>query len=101
MAGGLLTKWLVIGPFAVKDGFADFAKELIPGEADIAPKSGDKAGGLHGSPSRRSPATGVSFMSVNTTGEKGKTNEGALATTCLWARAAGRPADRRRACPSR
>ncbi len=32
----------------------------------------------------------VSFLSVNTTGAKGKTNQGALATTCLFTRSAGR-----------
>jgi outer membrane protein assembly factor BamB len=87
--GGLPTKWLVIGPFAVKDGTADFAKELIPGEARVAPQAGDKAGDLQWKPAE--PASdGVSFVSVNTTGRKGKINEGSLATTCLWARTAGR-----------
>ena len=89
VAGGLLTKWLAIGPFAVKDGFADFTKELVPGEASLAPKAGDKTGGLEWKPV--APASdGVTFMNVSTTGEKGKTNEGALATACLWARSAGR-----------
>ncbi len=44
VVGGLLTKWLVIGPFAVKNGTADFAKELIPGEARLSPKPGDQRG---------------------------------------------------------
>ena len=87
--GGLVTKWLVIGPFALKDGTADFGKELVPGEANLSPKSGDKVGDLQWKPAE--PAgDGVSFLSVNTTGVKGKTNQGALATTCLWARTAGR-----------
>jgi outer membrane protein assembly factor BamB len=90
VVGGLLRKWLVIGPFPVKDDFADFAKELIPGEADIAPKAGNKVGDLTWKPAEAASADSVSFVSVNTTGEKGKTNEGALASTCLWARATGR-----------
>jgi outer membrane protein assembly factor BamB len=87
--GGLLTKWLAIGPFAVKDGTADFAKELIPGEANLAPKAGDKAAGLEWQPVEAA-SEGVTFMNVNTTGAKGKINEGSLATTCLWAGRAGK-----------
>ena len=89
MDGGLVTKWLVIGPLAVKDGTADFGKELIPGEASLSPEPGDKVGDLRWKPAE--PASeGVSFMTVNTTGAKGKTNEGALATTCLFTRTAGK-----------
>jgi len=87
--GGLLTKWLAIGPFSVKEGTADFAKELIPGEANLAPKAGDKAAGLEWKPVEAA-SEGVTFMNVNTTGAKGKINEGSLATTCLWARTAGK-----------
>jgi outer membrane protein assembly factor BamB len=87
--GGLVTKWLVIAPFAVKDGGADFAKELVPGEANLAPKPGDKVGELQWKPAGTA-GDGVTFPSVKTTDAKGKTNEGALATTCLFARTAGR-----------
>ncbi len=84
-----MTKWLVIGPFAVKDGTADFAKELVPGEANLAPMPGDKVANLQWQPAEP-VSEGVSFMSVNTTGVKGKTNQGALATTCLFMKTAGR-----------
>jgi outer membrane protein assembly factor BamB len=87
---GLLKKWLAIGPFNVKDGSADFAKELLPGEATIAPRAGDKAGDLQWKPVEADCAECVTFLHVNTTGAKGKTNEGALATTCLYAAKAGK-----------
>ncbi|MFB3891831.1 MAG: PQQ-binding-like beta-propeller repeat protein [Phycisphaerae bacterium] len=87
--GGLVAKWLVIGPFAVKDGTADFAKELITGEATAQPKPGDKVGELEWKAVE--PATdGVSFKSINAGGGKGKENQGALATACLFARRAGK-----------
>jgi len=87
--GGLVPKWLVIGPFAVKDGTADFAKALIRGEATIAPKAGDKVGDLEWKPAEAA-SDGVSFMNVNAGGGKGKENQGALATTCLFAKKPGR-----------
>jgi outer membrane protein assembly factor BamB len=86
---GLVTKWLVIGPFAAKDGTADFGKELVPGEANLSPKSGDKVGDLRWRPAEPT-SEGVSFMSVDTTGDKGKTNQGALAITHLFIRTAGK-----------
>ncbi len=79
--GGLVTKWLAIGPFAVKDGTADFATELIPGEANITPKAGDKVGDLEWKPAE--PASdGVSFMSVNAIGAKARERS----TRALWRR---------------
>ncbi|MGA2618232.1 MAG: PQQ-binding-like beta-propeller repeat protein [Thermoguttaceae bacterium] len=86
---GLPAKWLVLGPLAVNDGSADFAKELVPGEANLSPKSGDKVGDLRWQPAE--PAgDGVSFLTVNTSGAKGKTNQGALAITHLFTRSAGK-----------
>ena len=90
VVGGLVTKWLVIGPFAVKDGNADFAKELIPDETTIAPAAGDKVGDLEWKPAEPASPDGVSFKNINAGGGKGKTNEGALATTCLFAAKAGK-----------
>ena len=63
VAGGLVTKWLVIGPFAVHDGIADFDKELLSGEANVAPKAGDEAAGLRWKPAEPT-SDGVSFMAV-------------------------------------
>jgi outer membrane protein assembly factor BamB len=87
--GGLLTEWLAIGPFTVKDGTADFAKPLVPNEANLAPKAGDKLGELEWK-TPQSADDGVTFAGVNTTGARGKVNQGSLATTCLWVRTAGR-----------
>ena len=89
VAGGLLTKWLVVGPFPVHDGTADFAKELLPGEANLAPQAGDNAAGLRWQPAEPL-SDGVSFMAVKTTGGEGKPNQAALATTCLFTRSPGR-----------
>jgi outer membrane protein assembly factor BamB len=87
--GGLVTKWLAIGPFNVKDGTADFGAQLIPGEATITPNAGDKAGQLEWK--AVAPATdGVSFLSVDAIGAKGKVNQGALAVSCLFVKSAGR-----------
>jgi hypothetical protein len=43
---GLARDWLIIGPFSVADSAADFNKEQIPNEADLAPKEGDAVGQL-------------------------------------------------------
>ena len=43
---GLLRDWLLIGPFEVANSAKGLAAEQIPGEAELAPKAGDKAGGL-------------------------------------------------------
>jgi len=43
---GFIRDWLVIGPFTVSDSVKDFASEQIPGEADLQPAEGDKAGDL-------------------------------------------------------
>ena len=88
--GGLLKTWLTIGPFPVKDGAAGFAKELIPNEAAVSPKSGEKVKEL-GWKSAEAAGDGVSFMAVNAAGgARGKVNEGALATTCIYAKKAGK-----------
>jgi outer membrane protein assembly factor BamB len=46
VAKGLLRDWLLIGPFAVADSAKGLAQEQIPGEAQLAPAAGDKAGKL-------------------------------------------------------
>ncbi len=43
---GLLRDWLLIGPFAVANSAKGLAQEQIPGEAQLAPAAGDKAGAL-------------------------------------------------------
>ena len=43
---GLIRDWLVIGPFPVADSTKEFSAEQIPGEANLAPATGDKAGDL-------------------------------------------------------
>lgn len=89
VVGGLVTKWLAIGPFEVKDGTADFGNELVPGEATIAPNAGDKVGQLEWK--AVAPATdGVSFMTVDAIGAKGKVNQGALAVSNISMKSAGR-----------
>jgi hypothetical protein len=39
---GLLRSWLVLGPFAVEDSVKDFDKDLLGGEADVTPSSGNR-----------------------------------------------------------
>ena len=46
LVDAMIRDWLVIGPFEVSDPVADFAKEAIPGEANLAPAEGDKVGEL-------------------------------------------------------
>lgn len=43
---GLVRDWLVVGPFPVADPVKDFDRDLLGGDADARPKSGDKAGKL-------------------------------------------------------
>ena len=43
---GLFRDWLIIGPFPGEDFAKDLAKEQIPGEPQLAPAEGDKAGDL-------------------------------------------------------
>jgi len=86
---GLVTRWLVIGPFAVEDAIKDFAKEVIPGEAKLAPREGEKAGELvwkHAEPT----SDGVSFQGGDALGQRGKPRQVGYAHTYLHARKAGR-----------
>jgi len=46
LVDAMIRDWLVIGPFEVRDPVADFTKEAIPGEANLAPAEGDKVGDL-------------------------------------------------------
>jgi len=43
---GLIRDWLLVGPFKVANSAKGLAQEQIPGEAQLAPAAGDKAGGL-------------------------------------------------------
>jgi len=87
--GGLVTRWLVIGPFAIDDASKDFAKELIPDEAKLAPRSGDKVGDLSWRCAEPT-SDGVSFWSVDAVGRRGQPKQVGYAHTYLHARKAGR-----------
>jgi outer membrane protein assembly factor BamB len=41
---GLPRDWLIVGPFGVADSVKEFEAAQVPGEADLAPAEGDKAG---------------------------------------------------------
>ena len=86
---GLITRWLVIGPFRLADASKEFAKELIPGEATLAPREGDKVGDLAWRPAEAT-SDGVSFYSVKAFGGRGGRNLAGYAHTCLYAQTAGR-----------
>ena len=45
---GFIREWLTAGPFEVADTVAEFDKEQIAGEAELAPAEGDKAIGANG-----------------------------------------------------
>ncbi|MFB3894566.1 MAG: PQQ-binding-like beta-propeller repeat protein [Phycisphaerae bacterium] len=105
---GMVTTWLVIGPWTVPDADKDFDKEMIPDEARLAPKLGDTAGGatVGGGGPQSAPASapaltwryaeptsdGVSFWGVNILPDKmkGERNMVGYATTCLYAPVAGK-----------
>lgn len=88
---GLVTQWLVIGPFPLKDAGKEFDLEQIPDEGHAAPRIGDKVGELAWHFAQ--PASdGVSFYGVNATPTPGKGQrcQAGYATTCLYAAKAGR-----------
>jgi len=86
---GLITRWLVIGPFRLADASKEFAKELIPGEATLTPREGDKVGDLAWRPAEAT-SDGVSFYSVNALDGRGDRNLAGYAHTCLYAQTAGK-----------
>lgn len=86
---GLITKWLVVGPIAVEDSAKAFDEEQIAGEAKLAPRAGDKAGDLEWKPAEPK-SDGVGFWNVNLTPGKNPTRQVGYATTCLYARKAGK-----------
>ena len=86
---GLVPQWLVIGPFPVEDGTKDFAKQVIPDEAKLAPKCGDKVGELEWRFAQPT-SDGVSFWNVNTIAGRGNSNQAAYAHTALYAKTAGK-----------
>lgn len=86
---GLVTDWLVIGPFKLDDGTKDFAKELIADEANLAPVIGDKAGDLQWRFTQ--PASdSVSFQSFSVLDGKSDRNLAGYAHTRLYAPTAGK-----------
>jgi outer membrane protein assembly factor BamB len=46
LENGLMPNWLAIGPFQVTDSVKNFNDAQLPGEADVQPSEGDKAGDL-------------------------------------------------------
>ncbi|HUU42574.1 MAG TPA: PQQ-binding-like beta-propeller repeat protein [Planctomycetota bacterium] len=102
VVGGLPTKWLVVGPFPVEDPADALAHEYIVGEATLAPRAGEKPFDKLKAPSgvegvgelewtAAEPKSDlVSFWNVNAAGKRGKENQAAYATTCLFARKPGK-----------
>src|SRR6478672_3528212 len=43
---GLMRDWLVVGPFTVENSLKDIDRDLLGGEANIEPASGQKIGDL-------------------------------------------------------
>ena len=86
--GGLVSKWLVVGPLKTEDPAKDFDKPQIPDEANLAPKVGDKVGDLawrYVTPNYDA----VSFENVGPLGAKFKAKDVGYAHTCLYAAKAG------------
>lgn len=47
---GHLREWLVLGPFAVEDSVKDFDRDVLGGEANVAPSADDRKAGLEWKP---------------------------------------------------
>ena len=87
-------EWLIIGPFPVEDVTKDFDKEQIPGEAQMTPVDGAKAGGLAWRKLDVAPVVGLGPTELDWI-DLGKpfgfkTNQVGYAHTWLWAERAGK-----------